>query len=78
MRGTPTKAQKDAVKWLNDHGRTGVLTKAGYLLAEGEWGHNQPVVWLRLVAMGLVEASVDTEDAIRISLTEDGRKLIEG
>lgn len=75
---TPTKAQKDAAKWLNGHGGTGILTNKGYLLAEGEWGRNEPVVWLRMVAMGFVEAFVDTEDAIRISLTEAGRELIDG
>lgn len=74
----PTKTQREAVKWLSDHGRTGVLTNKGYLLAEGEWGRNDPVVWLRLVAMGLVEAFVDAEDAIRISLTEAGRQLADG
>ena len=62
-----TKAQKEAMTWLNDHGSTGVLTSSGYLLAGGEWGQSEPVTWLRLVAMGYVEAIVDDDDAIRIS-----------
>ncbi len=50
-----TQAQKDALKWLSDHGGDGVFTYGGRLLAQGEIAPHTSRTWKALVDAGKCE-----------------------
>mgnify|MGYP007071568846 CR=1 FL=1 len=49
-----TKAERAALKWLNEHGGDAVQQKRG-VLAEGEFAPFNPSTWAALAKLGKVE-----------------------
>lgn len=50
-----TKAQNEALKWLNDHSGDGCLDKNGVVFAQGETAPVNRMTWNALAQAGLVE-----------------------
>lgn len=50
-----TKAQREALKWLKDHGGDAVFDKYGVAFAMGETAPHERRTWNALAKTGLVE-----------------------
>lgn len=68
-----TDAQVYALRWLHDHGGSGLIDKYGRVVAAGEFFPKGPTMtWLRLVAAALIEGMED-----HLVLTRKGRQIAE-
>lgn len=48
-----TEAQKEALKWLNDHGGDGVFIRYGRVLAMGDIAPHKAATWNALIRQGV-------------------------
>ena len=75
-----TKAMERALKWLGEHGGSGVLDRYGRVLAGGEVSSQfHPTTWLRLVSVGRLAGyggRIRSRDAITSAeLIADGERF---
>lgn len=63
-------AMKRALKWLAEHGGSGVITNRGFVLAGGEESRQfAPETWLRLTAAGILAGGKG-----RLAILKEGAK----
>jgi len=72
MPGSPTKAQRSALKWLRNRNGDGVFDKSGVLVAGGERAPVMRATWNHLAAMHMVEFY---QDRRRVRVTDFGRRI---
>lgn len=74
-----TKAHKDALKWMRDHGGDAAVARVNgggrYILAQGEQAPFLPATCRALIDRGLAEyVDMNGKKAVRFRLTPEGMK----
>lgn len=72
MPGSPTKAQRSALKWLRNRNGDGVFDRNQVLVAAGKRAPVNRATWNHLAAMHMVEFY---QDRRRIRVTDFGSRI---